>query len=218
MGCDETVVTKCVQCFNYGSGTILPRYLASDNCKSLVNKIAQCKYMSPDLVSGETNISTGCIRCEDSSHVIEFNTFKNPDTLKCKAIPPGCTDITDCEQMHCTTTDGTTYTSKCLLCAKGKGSFVAGGVTTQCNGTMMTNCDYMADNKCAFPSSGYVVDYDGTATVSFSKDANCKSLQQVTTANCRICWDGYYWDSTLCKLVGKIMTLGALLPLISFLW
>ena len=45
---------------------------------------------------------------------------------------------------------------------------MAGGVTTGCSGDAMMNCDYMVDNLCHWPKSGYAVDGHGTAVVSYS--------------------------------------------------
>jgi hypothetical protein len=221
MSCDETNVTRCLSCFNFGLGTVLARFLSAHRCTDRATTITDCKYLSPDLTTAATNISTGCFKCINSDLAVIFNSQKTPDTIHCKELPTGCNAIVDCEQMHCETTDGENYTSKCLLCARGKGAFVAGGVTTQCNSAMMNNCDYMTGLKCYWPSFGYAVDFEGTATVSYTTDSNCKALQQTTRTNCRICWDGYYWDTSMCKLRSGIMAvglLGAVLPLVSFLW
>lgn len=221
MSCDETNTTRCLSCFNFGTGKVRARYLTSHKCLNTATVIIDCQYLSPFLTSVDPNVSSGCFKCANSDHAVIFNSFPTPDTIHCKALPTGCTAIVGCEQMHCSTTDGKNYTAKCLLCAKGKGTFVAGGVTTQCNTPIMINCDYMSDNKCYWPSNGYVVDFEGTATVSYTTDGNCKSLQQTTRTNCRVCWDGYYWDTSMCKLGSGIVTvglLGAVLGLVSFLW
>merc|ERR1712086_1249918 len=48
----------------------------------------------------------------------------------------------------------------------------------------------------------------GTSTVAYTTDKNCRQLGSVVTTQCVECWDGYYWNTTMCKLFSKVFVAG----------
>merc|ERR1712021_102590 len=47
-----------------------------------------------------------------------------------------------------------------------------------------------------------------TSTVAYTTDKNCRKLGSVVTTQCVECWDGYYWNTTMCKLFSKVFVAG----------
>jgi len=119
-----------------------------------------------------------------------------------------------------------TYYSGCRLCYKDysqkiSASNKAGG-TACMKGNNITNCEYQSalyngsavNIECFSCKSNYAVSSTLDSCVSFSSDANCRSLQSGGTS-CKNCWHSYYWNSSLCVLSSNLVV-GTVLVLVSF--
>ena len=203
--CSTTDGTTCDACFNYKLGTIGAKYKTGSTCTNSATAITNCKIYSSGLVAASTLLSGACTVC-DSDYTTVETTAGGVVTPTCVATrPAACAAITDCMQVRCATSNaGTTYTSTCSLCDKGKGA----SAVNACAGTILANCDYSmwgSAQNCYYASSGYVVASTSLTVVAYTTDSNCQTLAASSTTQCQECWDGYYWNTTVCKLSAKVL-------------
>merc|ERR1711976_632305 len=206
MGCSATNV--CSSCFNWGSGSVGARSLASNTCTTkLTRTITDAKFYS----GTHTNTSSyawSSASCKDNSKKYLYNdlTAAAPYTATCQDTTlTGVTNVADCEYMA-TTKTASGYTAYCQLCAKNKG----GNATfTACTGTQITNCEYASGTSCQICASDYAVASTGLTCTAFTTDSNCRAL--ASDGTCGSCWAAYYFNGTTCKLFAKIFAAGALL-------
>lgn len=212
-GCSETVATTCTSCHNWKMGKIGAKYLATDKCLLSVTAIANCKIYSSGLTVASTLSTGACLMCDSGYTMVETTTTGPVITPTCvKTKPTACTLVANCSNTNCKTSDaGVTFTTPtCNSCDSGKGASTA----SACAGTIVANCDTALWNgtaqACHYPKSNYAVASTGLTTVAYTTDKNCQQLQSVTATNCENCWDGYYWNTTSCKLSAKVMVAGLL--------
>lgn len=209
-GCSETVATTCTSCFNWMAGAIGPKAMISPatTCGTAVAAITNCQIYNSG--NGQAAAKAGtCLLCKDGNVVVETQptSILTAYVPTCPATAPsGCTKIANCKQTKCSKAFGATaYTTTCSLCDSGKGPSSA----TACAGTIMANCDlaYWSSSVqgCWHPKSGYAVVNGAASTVAYTTDKNCVMLGVVAT-QCVSCWDGYYWNTTSCKLFASLIS------------
>jgi hypothetical protein len=203
--CSTTTVTECAMCFNYKLGTIGARYKTGTTCTNSLSAISNCNTYNPDLTVS-TVASTGACQTCDSDYAVVETTTAGVIAVTCVDLPTGCADITDCMQVVCKTSNaGTTYASTCGVCDSGKGHSAANA----CAATIITNCDYTTWSgtvqNCKFADSGYAVASTMLTAVAYTTDSNCQTLATTVTTDCQVCWDGYYWNTTVCLLSAKLL-------------
>merc|ERR1712153_18694 len=154
---------------------------------------------------------SNCQMCKKGYYMVLGTnaTNANKATTCVKTIPTGCVAIANCRQTMCEqgASGAATYTASCKICDSGKGA----ASTTTCTGTIIANCDmsyWSTAQGCWYPKSGYAVVNAGTSTVAYTTDKNCRKLGSVVTTQCVECWDGYYWNTTMCKLFSKVFVAG----------
>jgi len=211
-GCSETTATHCTTCHNWMSGTLGPRYLATNTCTTAMTAVTDCLIYA-DQTSAASTTTDNCMICKKGYYMVSGTnaTNANKATTCVKTIPTGCVAIANCRTTKCSQAAGgaATYTATCQVCDAGKGA----ASTTACTGTILANCDtaYWTPGStvqaCWYPKSGYAVVNASTSTVAYTTDKNCRQLGVVTT-QCIECWDGYYWNTTMCKLFSKVFVAG----------
>jgi hypothetical protein len=206
-GCSTTIATNCTRCHNWHMGTIGAKFLSNNACVNSLTPIEGCKIYKDTLTTAPTaNQAGSCVMCDKHMPIVE-TTASSVVTVTCAKIPPtGCAKIDNCEQMKCETSDsGASYTATCSMCEKGKGASAANA----CAGTIPVNCEVAAwigsAAKCYYPSKGYAMDSTWVTPIAYTTDPACQALASGTTTQCQICWDGYYWDATVCKLSAKLI-------------
>jgi hypothetical protein len=205
-GCDTSIPTNCTLCHNWHLGTIGAKALVNNNCVTSLTAIKGCKIYKGDLTTASTAIAGSCIMCSKDHPIVEI-TASGVVTVTCdKTAPTGCAKIDNCQQMKCETSDaGANYTSSCTVCAKGKGASAANA----CAATIPANCEvaiwFGGAALCTYPSKGYAMDSTYVTPVAYTTDTACQALVSGSTTQCQVCWDGYYWDTTLCKLSAKLI-------------
>jgi len=212
MGCSSTNV--CSSCFNWGSGTVGARSLASSTCTAtLTRTVSNAKFYS----GTHTNTSvwaSGAASCKSGKYFQVDQTAASPYTPTCTStLATGATAITDCEYTSVVKTSTSAATAYCGMCKKGKAGNAA---TTACSGTNITNCDYEAGVYCAICKSGYAVNSAATACTAFTTDSNCRALASDST--CGTCWAAYYFNGTTCKLFAKLLSAGLAIAISAFLF
>jgi len=212
-GCSETTATHCTTCHNWMSGTLGPRYLATNTCTTAMTAVTDCMVYA-DQTSAASTTTDNCMICKKGYYMVSGTnaTNANKATTCVKTIPTGCVAIANCRTTKCSQAAGgaATYTATCQVCDAGKGA----ASTTACTATILANCDtayWTAGSTvqgCWYPKSGYAVVNAGTSTVAYTTDKNCRQLGSVVTTQCVECWDGYYWNTTMCKLFSKVFVAG----------
>jgi len=205
--CSTVTSTTCTSCFNWKMGTIGPKYMTSPTCANSVLAVAGCKIYSPNLTSA-TPGAGACQNCDSSKPIVELSVGGITQGVCASSLPTGCTDIANCGQMLCSSSDaGVTYTATCKMCSSGKGA----SAINACAGTIITNCDvsYWSASAgvavCGYPKSGYAVDSTSLILTAYTTDSNCQQLVAGSTSQCGTCWDGYYWNTNVCKLSAKLL-------------
>ena len=202
--CSTSTATHCTLCFNWKLGMIGPRYLSGNKCLNAQTAIPYCKVYCPNATTAMTGADS-CEQCDNGSLVLEV-TSAGVTSVVCNLLPPGCSALADCEQQKCASSDGGhNFTATCLLCKSSKGASAANA----CAGTIIANCDnarwVAGAQHCAYPKSGYAVESTGLTSVAYTADSNCQQLAAGSDTQCQSCWDGYYWNTSVCKLSGKLL-------------
>jgi hypothetical protein len=221
MACSETVENKCDACFNWGSGTHLPRALNTavtpqDCVTPLSFTIANCKWYSGlDTTTASARTIETCHVCEKK--FLKWNSVSN--TSHCSdELPFGQKEIENCGTQVFFETS-TTITTGCRMCKKG---FSGSGWDTINNAgskscpknLAITNCMKVTGQsdgsyQCYHCKANYAVNITMTGCVSFTLDPNCRTLLG-GTKGCHYCWHSYYWDNILCILAGEVIRFGFL--------
>merc|ERR1712139_71599 len=211
MGCSSTNV--CSSCFNWGSGTVGARSLASSTCTaSLTRTASNSKYYS-GTHTNSSNWAVGSAVCTGGKHFTVNSTGATPYTATCaSAVPTGVTAVANCEYPQVSTTSSGS-TAYCALCKKGKGG---NSTSTSCAGTAITNCDYAYGTSCGACKSKYAVASTGLTCTAFTTDSNCRQL--ASDGTCGSCWHAYYFNATVCKLFAKIAVAGFAMAISAFLF
>jgi len=201
MGCSAT--NTCDSCFNWGSGSVGARSLASDTCTTALTKVTTDAQNYSGTHANASTWSWSSVVCKSGKYhqVDQTSGVAANYTSSCTStLATGATAITDCKYSSVEKTSTTAATAKCNLCNKGKG----GNATyTACTGTAITNCDYASGTSCYFCASNYAVASTGTTCTAYTTDKNCRKL--LADGTCGTCWDAYYFNGTTCKLFGSIL-------------
>jgi hypothetical protein len=206
-GCDTSIATNCTRCHNYHMGTIGAKFLTSNNCVNSLTPIVGCKIYYDRLTTAPTSTVAGsCVMCDKEMPIVETTTAGVVSVTCEKDLPTGCTKIDNCHQPKCTTADaGVNYTSTCVQCEKGKGA----SAIDACAATIPANCEVSAwiggAAKCEYASKDYAMDSTWLTPVAYTTDSACQALMAGSITQCQICWDGYYWDTTVCKLSTQLI-------------
>ena len=212
MGCSSTNV--CSSCFNWGSGKVGARSLASNTCTATLTRLTTDAKMYSGTFTSTSNWSVGSVFCKDSKYHYVDSTVATPYTSTCsKTAISGVTRVADCEHDAILKSSSTSTVAYCVVCAKGKG-----GLSTNlgCTGTVITNCDYASGTSCTYCKSKYAVASTGTSCTSFTSDSNCARL--ASDGTCGSCWSAYYFNATVCKLFAKISVAGIALAISAFFY
>merc|ERR1711953_135280 len=213
----------CVGCFNWGSGTIGARELASAKCLVKVsNPVLNCLFYN-NIISS-TKKYEDCVVCNNKTWLNLTEASKNISKIECSDTAVKATTckakVANCLQSMCVD-----QTSKALVgckqCMKGylaSGTVLTGTDTstklgyTACAKSAIANCDLGLFNdpkKCYTCATGYVVVTAKTSCSAYTKDANCRELGSGDT-ECIECWYSYYFELSKCILGANIMALGGL--------
>merc|ERR1712159_651908 len=110
MGCHASTANVCLSCFNWGSGSVGARALASNTCANKLSTtlVTDCKYYS-GTNGGTTQTANNCSICKKDYMNINSAT----PTVACSNTASNTTTctgkISNCEQTVCLTTNGTNY-------------------------------------------------------------------------------------------------------------
>jgi hypothetical protein len=206
-GCSETIATNCTRCHNWHMGTIGAKFLTNNACVNSLSPIKGCKIYKDTLTLAPTaNVAGSCVMCDKDMPIVETSANNVVSVTCAKTRPTACAKIDNCHQQKCETSDaGVTYTSTCISCEKEKGA----SAYNACAGTIPVNCEkaswFSGAAKCLYASKGYAVDSTFVTPVAYTTDSACQALVVGSTTQCSICWDGYYWDTTFCKLSAKLI-------------
>merc|ERR1712177_192888 len=122
--------TTCSKCFNWGSGTIGARQLATNACSTKVaNSVTDCKYYNGGITSTKTTLD--CMMCNSKKWL------NITDTNTCK------TEVANCDQSVCfkpKTGSNATYCAQCKTGYKGSGT-KANNLYPTCAAATITNAD-----------------------------------------------------------------------------
>jgi len=216
MGCDMSTANTCTSCYNYGSGSIGARALASSACanKLATTLVTDCKFYS-GYNAGSAQTVNNCQRCNSKTYL---NMNLNTLTVGCSdtAISTStCTGaIANCEQTACYTADGSAYVLSCQMCAKGySGTGVAtenAGYASCSTANNIANCEYhylagASTLSCYSCATGYAVASTPTSCTAYTTDSNCRQLH--TDGTCSQCMHNYYWNTSTCKLTALVTVL-----------
>merc|ERR1711976_32661 len=223
--------TTCSSCFNWGSGDIGAKQLATNACASAVsNAITDCKYYNGVITS--TMSLQDCAVCDSKTwlNLTDHGTAASRlrtcsdtavNTTTCTAVP------SNCDQGLCYVNAAGAATVGCRMCSSGyKGGATAVssndgtvGYTT-CVSQTVTNCDLgSATNNanCYTCNSNYAVATAQTSCVAFTVDSNCRQLGTGDTY-CGQCWHAYYFETTTCILAAKMFAFsGLVIAFLAFL-
>lgn len=219
MGCAMSTADSCTACFNWGSGSVGARALASNACanKLTTTAITDCKFYS-GVNGGSTQTINNCSMC--NKDFLNMNNNGTP-TVTCSdtaANTTTCTGkVSNCDQTSCYTADGSSYTLACYMCSKG---YTGTGTATEnagyasCTQTgIISNCEYhylsgASTQACYSCASGYAVASTGTTCSAYTTDSNCRMLHSDGT--CSNCWHAYYWNVSTCKLRAMVTVLSTI--------
>jgi len=220
MGCAMSTADSCSSCFNWGSGSVGARALASNACTNALSTTAvtDCKFYS-GVNGGSTQTINNCSMC--TKDFLNLNNNASPVTVTCSDTAANTTTCTgkvaNCDQTACYTADGTNYVLACYMCSKGySGSGTAtenAGYSACATTSNITNCDYhylsgASTLACYSCGSGYAVASTSTTCSAFTTDSNCRQLHSDGT--CASCWHAYYWNTSTCKLRALVTVLSAM--------
>merc|ERR550532_2043765 len=209
MECHASTANYCLACFNWGSGSVGARQLASNTCTTaMANKITDCKYYTG--YSTSTKSASDCLMCNKDYNNANYstnvatcsNTAANTTTCTAK--------VSNCEQTLCYTADGTTYSLLCKVCKSEyapSGTLTSGIGSTACATTSkITNCElhYLSGTTvaCYTCKSNYAVASTSTTCSSYTTDSNCRQLN--ANSVCGHCWAAYYFNVSTCKLQASL--------------
>jgi len=218
MGCTDDATT-CFACFNWGSGKIGAKQLATNACANAVaNTVTDCKYYKGTITA--TKSSSDCAVCnsKDWLNVVDNNTAASI-AITCSDTATNTTTcnakVSNCMQSLCYTAAGGTVTKGCAMCDKGytgSGTQVSTLGYTACSTTgVVTNCEYglASDNtKCYSCKSDYAVASTDTSCTAFTTDSNCR---KISSTWCHECWHSYYFSSQKCTLAAKLFIYSGLI-------
>merc|ERR1712093_947471 len=149
MGCTNDAAT-CFACFNWGSGSIGAKQLATNVCTTAVaNVVTNCKWYKGTITS--TKSSSDCMKCNDKKWLnVVVNATAANIAITCSDTatnPVTClAEVANCDQSLCYTATGGTVTKGCAVCKSGytgSGTQVSTLGYTGCSTTgVVTNCDY----------------------------------------------------------------------------
>jgi len=209
MGCSATVANHCTSCFNWGSGTVGARAMATvntvSNCiaaRPTVLATTNCRFYESVATTATVKTSMNCGYC--NKKYLAFNATTNAETCT-DTVTTGCTAIDNAAYTRCNTT-GSTVTSGVYMCNSGyyaSGTMVTAGYPT-CTSGSLANCDRaLTATTCATCKSNFAVNTSNTCT-AFTTDSNCMALNSAGT--CMTCWNAYYWNTTTCKLASSVLS------------
>lgn len=239
MGCYQSYEDECSSCFNWGSGKIQARTMQSYICADILSlslQVKDCKYYSGGLSTGATQTADNCQVCNKTW----LNWTVHGATAACSNNPVAtkCLEIKNCSQNVCYKNADNSYFAGCRMCDEGYHGTgtrnMAGapecikivtheGVTpVAC--TSYKNCErYMESStctSCASCKAGYAVASDKLSCKAYTEDPNCNRLYSTFPNWCEVCWNGYYWDTSVCKLKSLfvLFNIGLSLGVWVFLW
>lgn len=201
MGCSATNV--CSTCFNWGSGSVGARSLASNTCTTALGKLATDAKMYSGSHTTTSTWTWSSALCKSNKYFVvdqSGGVAANYTGTCTSTLPTGATAVADCEYPGVNKTSASAATAYCLVCKKGKGGVSA---YTSCAGTAIANCDYASGNGCHYCKSDYAVASTGLTCSAYTTDSNCRGL--LSDGTCGNCWDAYYFNGTTCKLFGSIL-------------
>lgn len=184
MGCAMSTADSCNSCFNWGSGSIKARALASNACTNALTTtaITDCKFYS-GTNGGSTQTIGNCSLCSKDY----LNMNNNTTTVTCSDTAANTTTCTgkvaNCDQTACYTADGTNYTLACKMCSKGyAGSGTAtenAGYASCATSSVISNCEYhylsgASTLACYSCASNYAVASTPTTCSAYTTDSNCR--------------------------------------------
>lgn len=212
--------TTCSACFNWGSGTIGARQLASNACSTKVaNTVTDCKFYKGTITS--TKSTSDCMVCNNKTYLnIKDHATASSITVACSNTASSTTTckaaVSNCDQTFCFTNTSSTVNTGCKQCSTG---YTGSGTQTSnvgyasCSKTgAITNCglhSYALKTKCYTCNTGYAVASAETSCTAFTTDANCRMLSS-GGSYCKECWHSYYFTTTTCTLAANILALGGM--------
>jgi len=213
MGCAMSTTNSCTSCFNWGSGTVGARSMAtSNNLNNCVAALpsglvtANCGFYGGTATSTATTKSNGnCSWCKKKylTWTVTGSTEVCTDTAT-----TGCTEVANAEFTKCYV--DTTTVAGAGVCKKGyygTGTPTNAGYPT-CTKAAVANCDWASDStNCFYCKSNYAVSSTG-ACAAFTTDSNCRMLH--TDSTCSTCWPAYYWNVSTCKLGASLLSIATL--------
>jgi len=210
---------NCTQCYNYGTGTIAPRYLSSNLCTGELTKITDCLWYA-NTKANDTRAATDCGQCNGKDWM---NVAQGASawTVACSAAIPtsGTTtacdaNVTNCTQTYClSATNGAAYVKGCRLCDAtyhGNGGTTAlgyescllstgGGGAAEISGCSIYNP--LNKLQCMVCASGKAVPTaNDTSCVDFTADSNCRKTGGASNTYCNECKNGYYFNAQTCTI------------------
>lgn len=210
MGCSATVANHCTSCFDWGSGTVGARGMATvssvSNCiaaRPAALATTNCKFYLTVNTSATAKTSMNCMWC--NKKYLAYNATTSAETCT-DTVTTGCTAIANARFTRCNTSSTSVVTSGTYLCNSGyyaSGTVVAAGYPT-CTSGSIANCDIaLTSTACYTCKSKYAVSSTSTCA-AFTTDSNCRQLNSAGT--CEHCWDAYYWNTTTCKLASSVLS------------
>merc|ERR1711879_324004 len=115
MGCSATDV--CDACFNWGSGTVGARSLASNTCTAALTRTTGNVMYYSGTHTNTSNFVWYSLRCKSGRVFDVDSTSTAPYTVACNTTG-AVTAVTDCEANATDKTASSTTTAKCMLCKK----------------------------------------------------------------------------------------------------
>jgi len=205
--------TTCSACFNWGTGTIGARKLATNACATTVTAITDCKYYNGKITSTRTVYD--CMMC-NSKKWLNITDHNTPASIAITCVDTAidttncASEVANCDQSICLKPKTGTTSTYCAQCKSGyKGSGTkANGYYPTCASATITNAELGlgSDNTKVYTcKSGYAVVTLETSCKAFTTDSNCRKLGS-TDAFCGECWHSYYFDTTTCKLGATLMS------------
>merc|ERR1712146_440569 len=213
MSCNTS--SQCTACFNWGSGKVGARSLASNVCTTALTRTVSNAQLYSGTHTNSSVWSWASAVCKDSKTLQIDQTVASPYTPTCTStVATGATAIANCDWQSVVKTSTSAATAYCVKCKKN----IAGNSTnTACSGTLaITNCEYASGVGCHFCKSKYAVASTGTTCTSFTTDSNCRVL--LSDGTCGTCWHAYYFNLTKCKLFAKVVVAGLAMAITSLLF